>query len=112
MSNKPPLQELRVMHATLCQAIADPIRIALLYELSEEAKHVTQMVETFELPQATVSRHLKILRDQNLVTAERRGAYVYYSLADDRVIEALDIMRNVLTDTLAHQHSLAQKTTF
>ena len=30
--DKPQAKELRTIHATLCQAIADPIRIALLYE--------------------------------------------------------------------------------
>ena len=112
MLNKPPFHELQVMHATVCQAIADPIRIALLYELREDAKHVTEMVETLGLPQATVSRHLKILRDQNLVATDRQGSYIYCSLADERVIEALDIMRNVLTDTLNHRYSIAQQTTF
>ena len=38
------------------------------------------------MPQPTVSRHLKVLRERRLVTPERDGADVRYSLADDRVI--------------------------
>ncbi len=95
------------MHATLCQAIADPTRIALLYELGEGPKHVTQLVEALNLPQATVSRHLKILRDRTLVNTHRDGSFIYYELADQRVIDALDTMRSVLADILAQQSSLA-----
>jgi ArsR family transcriptional regulator len=98
---KPKAQELRIMHATLCQAIADPTRIALLYELGESQKHVNQLVEALNLPQATVSRHLRILRDRRLVTTRREGAYIYYQLADERVLEALEIMRKIMGDVLA-----------
>jgi ArsR family transcriptional regulator len=97
---KPQAQELRIMHATLCQAIADPTRIALLYELGESQKHVNQLVEALNLPQGTVSRHLRILRDRNLVTTRREGAYIYYQLADGRVLEALEIMRKIMGDVL------------
>jgi DNA-binding transcriptional ArsR family regulator len=96
------------MHATLCQGIADPTRIAILYELGEEEQHVNQLVEALGLPQATISRHLKILRERSLVTTQRDGSYIYYRLADPRVLEALDIMRAIMADTLAHQHILAQ----
>jgi ArsR family transcriptional regulator len=105
--DKPKAQELRVMHATLCQAIADPTRIALLYELGEGPKHVNQLVDALNLPQATVSRHLKILRERSLLNTRRDGSFVFYELADQRVLAALDTMRTILADTLAQQGSLA-----
>ena len=46
-----------------------------------------------KLPQPTASRHLKLLRERSLVIAERDGTSVYYTLADPRVIDALDILR-------------------
>ena len=106
--DKPQTPELNLMHATLCQAIADPIRIALLYELGEGPKHVNEMVDALNLPQATVSRHLKILRERSLVNTRRDGSFIYYELAHPHVLEALDIMRRILADTLAQQHSLAE----
>ena len=104
--NKTKQQELNMMHATLCQAIADPTRIALLYELGEGSQHVSQLVKSLSLPQATVSRHLKILRDRSLVKTERDGTYIHYELADPWVLDALDTMRTILADTLAQQSSL------
>ncbi len=104
--DKPKAHELRMMHATLCQAIADPTRIALLYELYDEPKHVNQLVDALEIPQATVSRHLKILRERSLVTTERNGAFIFYQLATPQVLDALDIMRTILAETLSQQSSL------
>ncbi len=104
---KPKTQELRAMHATLCQAIADPTRIAILYELGDGPQHVNQLVDTLQLPQATVSRHLKILRDRALVNATRDGAFVFYSLVYPQVLEALDIMRLIMQATLSQQSGMA-----
>ena len=108
MVRKPLQQELAQFHAEICQAIADTTRIAIFCELAEGAKNVSQLVEALDSPQSTVSRHLKVLRDRRLVIAERDGANVYYSLADPRVIEALDIMREVMADILAPRTRMAE----
>jgi ArsR family transcriptional regulator len=110
--DKPKSQELRTMHATLCQAIADPTRIAILYELGDGPKHVNQLVEALALPQATVSRHLKILRDRYLVSTDRDGAYIFYSLLYPEVLKALDLMRQVMQATLLQQGDLLKATYF
>jgi DNA-binding transcriptional ArsR family regulator len=101
-------REVNLLHASICQALADPKRILILYALSEGAKNVTELTEALDVPQPTVSRHLKVLRERQLVTAEREGASVRYSLADERVIEALDTMRAVLLGGLTQQARLAQ----
>lgn len=101
------LQEIDVLHANICEALADPKRIALLYALREGATTVSQLGETLDLPQATVSRHLKILRERRLVQARRDGMNVYYSLTTDKVLSALDLLREVLNENLEHGAQLA-----
>jgi len=101
-------QEVNLLHASICQALADPKRILILYALSEGPKNVTELTDALDVPQPTVSRHLKVLRERKLVTAERDGATVRYSLADGRVIEALDALRAVLLGTLTRQAALAE----
>ncbi len=99
-------QEINQLHAEICQGLADPKRIFLLYTLDEGPQRVTDLVEALGLPQSTVSHHLKVLRERGLVIAEREGTAAYYSLVDRRVIEALDILRQVLADRLARRAEL------
>jgi DNA-binding transcriptional ArsR family regulator len=101
-------QEVNLLHAGICQALADPKRILILYALSEGPRTVTELTEYLDVPQPTVSRHLKVLRERRLVATERAGTSVYYSLADARVIVALDTMRAVLLGGLTQQAKLAQ----
>jgi DNA-binding transcriptional ArsR family regulator len=101
------IQEVNQLHANICAALADPSRILILYLLSEGPLNVNALVEKLDLPQPTVSRHLKVLRERGLVLAERDGQSVFYDLADHRVIKALDLLRTVLGERLAKQASLA-----
>jgi len=104
---KPLMEEINALHANLCSGVADPSRIALLYELSTGPKNVTDLVGALGLPQSSVSRHLRILRDRQLVVTRRQGTMVYYDLADTRVIDALDLLRAMLRTRLEARALLA-----
>jgi ArsR family transcriptional regulator len=88
--------------------LADPTRILILYTLAEHPINVSDLAAQLELPQPTISRHLKVLKDRGMVAAERDGQSVYYSLPDERIIEALDLLRSVLSDALGSQVALAR----
>lgn len=103
----PTAEEITLLHNTMCQALSEPRRIMILYALHERPCHVTGLADLLAIPQPTVSRHLRVLRQQGLVTADRQGAAVVYTLADGRVIHILNLMREILRDTLAHQTSIA-----
>ena len=104
----PQESEIQLLHAQVCQALADPTRILLLYQLAEGRKSVGELAAALKVSQPTVSRHLKVLRERGMATPERFGATVMYSLADRRVIDALDLMRAVLADSLEQKSALAE----
>jgi len=109
MNSKTPLpQEVTELHAGICNGLADPTRILMLYALVDAPRNVNDLAETLELPQPTTSRHLKILRQQGLVIGEREGLFIYYRLADKRIIEALDLLRTILNDRLTYRASLVE----
>jgi len=101
--------EVMRMHAQVCGALADPTRILLIYSIAEKPHSVGDLAKTLGISQPTVSRHLQNLRERRMVTAVREGQNVYYSLADARIVQALDLLRAVLAETLTHQGSLADK---
>ncbi len=100
--------EINNLHAQVCSGLADPNRILILYKLAEGPYNVSDLASTLEIPQPTVSRHLKVLRERNMVNSDREGQSVFYSLADDRVIQALDLLRAMLADSLESQVDLAR----
>jgi len=103
-------QEVTQLHADICSALADPRRIMLLYALAEQPRNVNDLANEIGISQPATSRHLKLLRERGLVTATRDGATVEYNINDHRLIEALDLLRAVLRDRLAHSASLVDVT--
>ena len=99
-------QEIHQLHADICSALADPTRILILYILADGTCTVNDLASKLNAAQPTTSRHLKVLRDRGLVRANRQAQTVEYSLNDPRIIEALDLLRSVLRDTLSHRANL------
>lgn len=67
--------------AGLLRALADPTRLAIVRQLAFEGQTCQcDLTACCELSQPTVSHHMGVLRAAGLVTAERRGSWVYYAL--------------------------------
>ncbi len=75
----------RTGEAAIFKALSDPFRLTMLATLARADDDVCVCDFTAALPlnQPTVSHHLKILREADLVRGERRGTWVYYRLAPD-----------------------------
>ena len=101
-------EEVLRLHAQVCSGLADPNRILIIYSLADGPHNVTEISSIVELPQTTVSRHLKILRERSIVRYERDGQTIIYHLTDMRYIQALDLLRNTLADQLVDQAALAK----
>lgn len=100
-------EEVNSLHAQICAGLADPNRILILYALKDHEYNVTDLAAALETPQPTVSRHLKVLRERGMVKSARDGQSVIYSIADDRIIQALDLLRAVLADLLKSRSELS-----
>jgi ArsR family transcriptional regulator len=93
-------QELYQLHASVCKGLADPKRLLILNALRDGERSVSDICEEVEFPQANVSQHLAVLRDRGLVETRRDGQFVYYSVASPKIIEALDLLREVMTEQM------------
>ena len=69
--------------AVLLKALADPVRLRLVGLIAASPGGeacVCDLNDAFDLTQATVSHHLKVLHSAGLLDREKRGVWVYYSI--------------------------------
>jgi ArsR family transcriptional regulator, arsenate/arsenite/antimonite-responsive transcriptional repressor len=78
------------------QAVADPVRWAVLAMLVEAPRCVCKLQEQIPIAGNLLSYHLKVLREAGLVTTSRRGRWIDYTLAHD----ASERMRHALPGAL------------
>jgi ArsR family transcriptional regulator len=98
--------ELEELTNGVCRALNDPKRLAILYILATGPHSVNELCAQLGLPQSNVSQHLAILRDRALVDTERHGNRVIYTLRDPRIVDAIDLLREVMNDEVRRRHAL------
>ncbi|MHB1711560.1 MAG: ArsR/SmtB family transcription factor [Acidimicrobiales bacterium] len=90
-------RQLDELATSMGRAFNHSYRLMLLYALRDGPQTVGDLSRMLETSQSNTSRHLAMLRDQGLVGTKRRGNTVLYSLRHPRVLDAVDILRDVMS---------------
>jgi len=85
----------------LLKALASPIRLAIVDELSHGPRCVHELVTALGLAQPLVSQHLRNLRSARVIKGTRRGREIAYELVDDHVTR-------IAHDAIAHATEIPQ----
>lgn len=104
-------QQLFALHADLLKALAHPKRLEIIQLLRDQELCVTDMYSMLDLPQAVVSQQLMVLRDMEIVTTRKHGKKIYYRLSHPNIIQANDLLREVLIDK-HHSTALTNQVAF
>jgi ArsR family transcriptional regulator len=97
------------LHASICHTLANPKRLEIIDKLRTRELSVTELAEALEISQANLSQHLSLMRQRGIVTTRREGLNVFYSLSNPKIIQACDLMRQVLLEYLEAGAELARE---
>ncbi|HTG83032.1 MAG TPA: metalloregulator ArsR/SmtB family transcription factor [Geobacteraceae bacterium] len=75
--------------ALLLRTLGHPVRLKIVAGLTGRCACVKEIWECLEMPQAVVSQHLKVMKENGILAARREGAKVCYSLKDDALAEVV-----------------------
>ena len=94
--------------ADLFRVFSEATRLAILQELREAPHSVNELVEKLETSQANISKQLKTLYDAGILSREKQGTMVIYSVSDPVCYELCEI----ICDKLNRDRSVAQEIQF
>lgn len=69
------------------QAIADPTRRAILVLLAAQTMTAGAIAEKFDVARPTISKHMQVLNECELITANQKGREIYYEIRVDKMKE-------------------------
>ncbi len=75
-----------------CRALSDGTRQRILVMLLEGERCVSDIVDAFDISQPTISHHLGVLKQFNLVTTRKEGKLVYYDINRDNLVECCGML--------------------
>ena len=90
--------------AQLFHALSDETRLSILQRLRLGERCVCDLTDALDAAQSRLSFHLKVLKDAGLVTDRRDGRWMYYTLNQEALAEAAE-----LVETLASIPSAAER---
>lgn len=95
--------------ATLLKALAHPARLAVLNILRDHALSVQEMQDMTALPQATLSQHLQVLRNEQVVMAVRNGKRIKYQLTHPAFLHAVDALGDLVQQRLTSGNARSKR---
>ena len=101
--------ELQTFKAQFFRALAHPTRIRMLEILVRGGRTVQELQEALTLDQPIVSQQLAVLRNQGIVSAQKEGLSVRYTLRDPLVGELLDVARRIFNNHLDNTRGLLRE---
>src|SRR3990172_4345284 len=94
------------LHADVCKPVGSKARLKIIDALGLSELAVTDIACAVGARKASVSQHLAVMRQRGVVEGRRQGVHVYYRLASPKVLEACQLMRQVLLEQIASRGEL------
>ena len=76
----------------MLKVLANEDRLLLLCQLIQGARSVGELEALLGIRQPTLSQQLTVLREEGLVTTERKGKFIIYSLASPEVVQIMQTL--------------------
>lgn len=81
--------------AQILKSLAHPQRLQLLCHLSQDELTVSELEKLCQASQSQLSQFLQRMKIEGLVTARREGKFVYYAIADSRVLKLIQALHKI-----------------
>lgn len=102
--------EFYCLHSDLCKTLASAKRQMILAALRDGESTVTEIQERTAIPQATLSQHLAILRSAGIVRTRREGNRIFYTITNPKIIQAFDLITEVMQEIIDGRKDVASGT--
>ena len=100
-------EEIFELHADVCRTLSNPKRLKILNALRDGEMPVGQILANMgRIGKANLSQHLSVMRQNGVVATRRDGNLIYYRISSAKIIQACDLMREVLFEQLAGKGAL------
>jgi ArsR family transcriptional regulator len=94
------MEKIFELHADVCKVFSNAKRLEILNTLRDREMTASELIEKIGLSKANLSQHMSILKSKGVVLTRREGVNIYYRISNSKIIQACDLMREVLLDQL------------
>jgi DNA-binding transcriptional ArsR family regulator len=94
------MEKIFELHADVCKVFSNAKRLEVLNILRDKEMTASDLIDRIGLSKANLSQHMSILKSKGVVLTRREGVNIYYRISNPKIIQACDLMREVLLEQL------------
>jgi len=94
------MEEIYELQADVCKIFTNAKRLEIINILSDRETSANELIERTSLSKANLSQHMAVLKARGVVLARREGVNMYYSIANPKIIQACNLMKEVLAEQI------------
>lgn len=98
-------------HAEMCQVFSHPKRLEVINILRDGEMSVGELAQKLELGQGNLSQHLSMMKERRILLSRKEGNVVYYRIANPKMIQCFDMMREMLFEQIRQDAALIESKT-
>ncbi len=94
------MEKIYELHADLCKIFSNAKRLEIIHTVKDKEMAASELIERIGLSKANLSQHMSVLKLKGVILSRREGINIYYRIANPKIIQACDLMREVLLGQL------------
>ena len=98
--------QLYAYHAEMCKVFSHPKRLELINILRDKEMSAGELGERLGLTPANLSQHLAMMRERHILLSRKEGNMVYYRIANPKLLQIFDMLREMLFEQIRHDAAL------
>ncbi len=101
------MEKIFELHADVCKIFSSPKRLEILNTLKDKEMSASELIEKTGLSKANLSQHMNVLKSKGVILTKREGINIYYRISNPKIIQACNLMREVLLEQLKEKGKMA-----
>ncbi len=94
------MEEIYELQADVCKIFSNSKRLEIINILKDGETQASELIAKTGLSKANLSQHMAVLKAKGVILTKREGVNMYYRIANPKIIQACNLMREVLTEQI------------
>ncbi len=103
------MKEVFELHADICKIFSNAKRLEIINALKDRELSAGELIVATGVSKANLSQHMSILKSKGVVITRREGVNIYYRIANPKIIQACNLMREVLMEQIQKKEKLVSQ---
>lgn len=99
-------EQINTYHAEMCKVFSHPKRLELINLLRDKEISAGELGVRLQMSPANLSQHLTMMRERHILVSRKEGNVVFYRIANPRLLDAFDLLREILFEQIRQDAAL------